>query len=67
MAYFFDLLPLAPLVLSIRKSLVPQTGQVPSIAGRPFFIVTSFGSLISRFSRHLTQYASTAAIPVSSP
>jgi hypothetical protein len=29
--------------------------------------VTSFGSLISRFSRHLTQYASTAAIPVSSP
>jgi hypothetical protein len=29
------------------------------VAGLPFFRVTGLGSLISRFSRHLTQYAST--------
>jgi hypothetical protein len=54
--YFFlsaVLLPLEP--LTIRKSLVPQTGHFPSFALRPFFMVTSFMSSISRFSRHFTQ------------
>src|SRR5919201_1438152 len=31
----------------ILKILVPQSGQTPWIAGRPFFMVTCFGSLIS--------------------
>jgi hypothetical protein len=35
---------------------VPQTGQVPLAAGRPFFIVTICPSK-SRFVRHFTQYA----------
>ena len=40
----------------ILKILVPQTGQMPWVAGRPFFIVIAFGSLISREALHLTQY-----------
>src|SRR5437763_690830 len=43
--------------LPMRVSLVPQTGHVPCVACRPFASVTCFGSLISRDSRHLTQYA----------
>ncbi len=39
----------------ILKILVPQSGHVPWIAGRPFFIVTCCGSLISTFLRSLTQ------------
>lgn len=43
----------------ILKMPVPQTGQVPFIAGRvlpPFAgIWTSTGSFISRFSLHFTQ------------
>jgi hypothetical protein len=39
----------------MRKRAVPHTGQVPFVAGRPFFIVTCSGSLISRLARHLTQ------------
>ena len=41
----------------IRKTLVPHSGQVPLTAGRPFFNVTSLGSLISLFVLHFTQYA----------
>ena len=39
----------------ILKILVPQTGQEPCVAGRPFFIVICFASLISREALHLTQ------------
>jgi len=45
---------------SMRFSLVPQTGQVPCMALRPFFRVTSCAPWMSRFSRHLTQYACSA-------
>ena len=39
----------------ILKILVPQTGQEPCVAGRPFFIVICLASLISRDALHLTQ------------
>src|SRR5438094_9971240 len=39
-------------------TVVPQTAQVPFNACLPFFIVTSWGSFISVFFLHLTQYAS---------
>ena len=39
----------------ILKIFVPQTGQSPWVAGRPFFIVIAFASLISRDALHLTQ------------
>ncbi len=45
---------LAPILFMV----VLQTGHFPCTAGLPFFIVICFGSVISRFSRHLTQYAS---------
>jgi len=35
---------------------VPQVGQMPFVAGLPFFIVTDFGFFISFFFLHLTQY-----------
>ena len=38
------------------KIFVPHTGQVPCVAGRPFFIVICFASLISREALHFTQY-----------
>ena len=41
--------------LPILKILVPQSGQVPWIAGRPFFMVTCFGSWISTFFFSFTQ------------
>ena len=41
--------------LPILKIFVPQSGHVPWIAGRPFFIVTCWGSLISTFLRSFTQ------------
>jgi hypothetical protein len=37
---------------------VPQVGHLPLIALRPFFIVSSTPSAISRFALHLTQYPS---------
>jgi hypothetical protein len=40
----------------ILKILVPHTGQMPWVAGRPFFIVIAFASLISREALHFTQY-----------
>ncbi len=39
----------------ILNILVLQTGQAPSVAGLPFFIVIAFGSFISRLTRHLRQ------------
>jgi hypothetical protein len=44
--------------LPMRDTLVPQTGQTPCVAGRPFFKVTALGFLISLFARHFMQYAS---------
>jgi hypothetical protein len=40
----------------ILKIFVPHTGHVPCVAGRPFFIVIAFASLISREALHFTQY-----------
>jgi hypothetical protein len=45
---YFDIEP-------ILNILVPQTGQVPETAGRPFFSLTCFGFFISRDFLHLTQ------------
>lgn len=45
----------AYLAAPMRKTLVPQVGQVPWVAGLPFFMVIAWGLLISLFSRHLTQ------------
>jgi hypothetical protein len=42
----------------ILNILVPQTEQVPCVAGLPFFIVTAVGLTISRLALHFTQYAS---------
>ena len=41
----------------IRKTLLPQIGHVPLIAGLPFFIVMFCGFLISTFCLSRTQYA----------
>lgn len=41
--------------LPILNILVLQTGQEPSVAGLPFFIVMGFGSFISRFTLHFRQ------------
>jgi hypothetical protein len=51
------------LALPILKIFVPHVGQVPSVAGRPFFMVIDFAPLISFFARHLTQYPSTPLPP----
>src|SRR5712671_4642848 len=47
----------------MRNSLVPQSGQTPWSAERPFFIVTSSGFAISFFALHFTQYASAMTTP----
>src|SRR5438552_1724644 len=39
----------------ILKIFVPQTGQAPSVAGRPFFIVICLAFLISRWALHFMQ------------
>jgi len=39
----------------MRVNFVPQTGQLPCVAGRPFFNVTFWAFLISRFVRHFMQ------------
>jgi len=39
---------------------VPQTEQIPWVAGFPFFIVTFFSSFIDLFDLHFTQYPSIA-------
>src|SRR5213594_1178300 len=41
----------------MRNRVVPHFGHLPFIAGFPFFNFTFFGSSISRFARHFTQYA----------
>jgi len=41
--------------LPILNILVLHTGQAPSVAGLPFFIVMGLGFFISRFSRHFRQ------------
>ncbi len=46
--------------MPILNILVPQVGQIPSVAGLPFFMVTAFESFMSRFALHFTQYASNA-------
>jgi hypothetical protein len=46
---------LPPRILNIT---VPQVGHLPLMALRPFFIVSSMPSEISRFALHLTQYPS---------
>ena len=43
------------LPLPMRKSVVPQTVQVPLEASRPFFNFTCCGFFISRFALHLKQ------------
>ena len=43
------------LLLPILNILVPHSGQMPWVAGLPFFIVTAFSSFIVRLVRHLTQ------------
>src|SRR5215831_6715249 len=40
--------------------VVPQSGQVPLVAGFPFFMVIGLGSFISTFFLSLRQYPSTA-------
>jgi hypothetical protein len=42
-------------LLPILKIFVPQSGHVPCVAGRPFFMVMSLASLISFLALHLTQ------------
>ena len=51
----------------MRKRVVPQTGQVPLVAGLPFFIVTCCGSFISRLVLHFRQYASIPCAFLSCP
>jgi len=46
------------LLLPILKILVPQVGQVPSVAGFLFFMTMLLGFLISFLARHFTQYPS---------
>jgi Na+-driven multidrug efflux pump len=47
----------------ILNIFVPQTVQMPWMAGFPFFIVTFFSSFIVLLALHLTQYASVAMEP----
>ena len=41
--------------LPILNILVPQTGQVPWVAGRAFFMVMALAPFISRLVRHFMQ------------
>jgi hypothetical protein len=41
----------------ILNTFVLQVGQVPWVAGRPFFMVMALGALISLVALHFTQYA----------
>ena len=49
----------------MRKSFVPQTGQMPWSAFFPFFMVMLCGLFISLFALHFTQYAVTKFVPLS--
>jgi hypothetical protein len=48
----------AALPPKILNMTVPQVGHLPLMALRPFFIVSSTPSEISRLALHLTQYPS---------
>ena len=48
---YFEIYP-----LPILKMAVLHVGQVPLIAGLPFFMVYGLAPSMSRLSRHLTQY-----------
>jgi hypothetical protein len=41
----------------MRKTLVPQVGQTPWVAVRPFFITIDFGFLITTIFLSFIQYA----------
>jgi len=41
----------------MRNIFVPQVGQLPWVAGLPFFILIDLALLISLFFRHFMQYA----------
>jgi len=43
------------LLAPILNILVLHTGQLPSVAGRPFFIVTGLAFVISRVALHFMQ------------
>ena len=43
------------LVAPILNIFVPHSGQVPCVAGRPFFMVTGLASLIGRWVLHFMQ------------
>ena len=47
-----------PYPLPIRYILVLHTGQVPVVAGLPFFMVVGVASRISLLVLHFRQYAS---------
>jgi hypothetical protein len=49
------LIPVDQGIAPILNILVPQVGQVPETAGRPFFSFTCFGFFISRDFLHFTQ------------
>ena len=49
----------------MRKTEVPQLGQVPLTAAFPFLSVTFCGFFISMFALHLTQYACGISIQLS--
>lgn len=48
----------------ILNILVPQRGQVPWVAGRPFFILMFFGLDISLLALHFMQYACIVSSPL---
>lgn len=50
-----ELLAETHLVAPILNILVLHTGQVPSVAGRPFFIVIGLAFMISRVALHFMQ------------
>jgi hypothetical protein len=43
------------LAAPILNILVPQVAHDPSVAGRPFFIVTGFAPVIGRWVLHFMQ------------
>jgi hypothetical protein len=47
--------PAAYFVAPILNILVPHSGQVPSVAGRPFFMVMGLAPLIWRWVLHFMQ------------
>lgn len=55
LCHFFERLPQDFFSLKNVCTEVPQTEQVPFMACRPFFIVTSCGSFMVVFFLHLTQ------------